>query len=81
MNVMLLNNLIQTLKFDFNSSRHVQEIMMKAFPFIKNTGYEFLKCEKIEKKYVLTPVKDQEKDLNLIKEYGILTYNLILICI
>ncbi|CAB4414843.1 unnamed protein product [Rhizophagus irregularis] len=30
--------------------------------------YWFLKCEKINKKYILVPVKNREKDLNLIKE-------------
>ena len=44
----------------------------KASPFVENTGYEFLKCEKINKKYILVPVKNREKDLNLIKEYEIL---------
>lgn len=33
--------------------------------------YWFLKCEKINKKYILVPVKNREKDLNLIKEYEI----------
>ena len=67
----MVNNLIQQLLFSHNSSHHVHEVMIKAFPFISRTDYEFLKCEKINKKWTLIPVKNREKDLNLIKEYVI----------
>jgi len=70
-NNMIINNLIQQLTFDHSSSRHVNDIMIKAFPFISRTDYEFLKCEKVGRTWTLTPVKNREKDLNLIKEYVI----------
>lgn len=68
---MMINNLIQQLTFDHNSSRHIHEVMIKAFPFISRTDFEFLKCEKVDRKWILIPVKNREKDLNLIKEYVI----------
>ena len=68
---MLINNLIQKLTFDHSTSRHIQEVMIKAFPFISRTDYNFLKCEKVDKKWSLVLVKDREKDLNLIKQYVI----------
>jgi hypothetical protein len=68
MNELVINGLVKDVTFHHNTSKHVNEVMLNAFPFIADTGYVPLRLVKVEGKTKLFKVEDRAKTLDLIKE-------------
>ncbi len=69
MNELVINDLVKYVTFQYNNAKHVNDMMLKAFPFIAETGYTLLKCIKKDGRMELTKVEENRtKNLNFIKE-------------
>jgi len=64
-----INDLVKYVSFEHTSAKHVKEMMLKAFPFIADTGYIPLRYIKHENgKIELVKVENRFKNLELMKE-------------
>ena len=64
-----MNGLVQNITFYQATAKHVNEMMLKAFPFIADTGYVPLKNVKNESgKTEIIKVEGHYKNLDFIKE-------------
>lgn len=68
MNELVINNLVKNVTFQYTSTKHVNEVMLNAFPFIVDTGYVPLRYVKNEGRTELIKVENRVKNLDLIKE-------------
>jgi hypothetical protein len=68
MSELVINNLVKDVAFRYTSTKHVNEVMLNAFPFISDTGYVPLRYVKNDGKPELIKVENRAKNLDLIKE-------------
>ena len=68
MSELMINGLVKIVTFQRTTSKHVNDMMLNAFPFIEDTGYVPLKFVKKEGKVELIKVENRMRTLDLIKE-------------
>ena len=68
MSELVINDLVKNVTFYHTTTKHVNEIMSSAFPFIEETGYVPLRYVKNGARTELIKVENRAKNLDLIKE-------------
>ncbi len=68
MSELVLSNLVKNVTFQCTTTKHVNDMMLNAFPFIADTGYVPLRYVKNEGKAELIKIENRVRNLDLIKE-------------